>query len=39
MDEGLYIANSPDYKVYRGVTDAEWLRVLRRVRRTARPSQ
>lgn len=29
MDEGLYIANSPDYKVYRGVTDAEWLRVLR----------
>lgn len=29
MDEGLYIANSPEYKVYRGVTDAEWLRVLR----------
>lgn len=35
---GPYIANSPDYKVYRGVTDAEWLRVLRLRKETARPS-
>lgn len=29
MDRGLYIANCPEYKVFKDVSDAEWLDVLR----------
>ena len=29
MDRGLYIAKCPEYKVFKDVSDAEWLDVLR----------